>query len=358
MRRRQRRRPNRGRTRQREANETSNEGTSSQPIHVISGGVEIPTSSSLSAALKRKTPLAVASASSTSSSSPATPPPQVSRQSPSPPSPPRDEFNFPPLLPNGSITTATAAFSLPPSVPSASPPPPPPSPFHQPAAAMREQEAISRQDHAYAQQAPLDDNILADLPPLEEILRARVRTVTHIPKAARRDWSKVFAKTLSGIINEPSSKPRWRLLLLVAKCLLAAPARGGKRHQHQLAAIVKGRVERWRKGEISALWKEVTAPEDRPQRRGRQRQPPPTAPSQGDFNRCRCHRLVQEGQFSRGVQALTSRGIDQSSSSAYNAMVDKHPYASLPPKSSEPSPTPTPLTTDQVKKGVLSFCRP
>ena len=213
-------------------------------------------------------------------------------------------------------------------------------------------------DHAYAQAPPpSSDSPPVDLPSLLDAMKSRITTVSHIPKAARNEWSKVVTGTLLGVLDNPTSDEHWCRLLLAAKCVLAVPARGGRRHQRQLASIIKERAEKFRRGEVGALWREISAPEETtPRRRGhRRKRAEPVEIPQDERNRRRCHRLVQDGQYSRGVQALVSRGIDQSSPSALSAMQEKHPHADLPPPPSAPPPPPLNLNRDQVVKAVFAF---
>ena len=99
-------------------------------------------------------------------------------------------------------------------------------------------------------------------------------------------------------------------------------------------------------------------PEDSVPQRQRGRRPQGSLPSDvplDERNRRRCLRLVETGgQFSRGVQALTSRGIDQSSPAAYAAMLEKHPQVAPPQAPSSIAPQSVSFETQQVVKAVFA----
>ena len=191
-----------------------------------------------------------------------------------------------------------------------------------------------------------------------DVMKTWIRTLSHVPKAAQTGWARLLTDLLWAVNNDPSNDAHYRLLMLAPACILNAPPRGGKSHQRQLASIITGRIARWRNGEISALWNEATSPQQPMRNNSRRKRAnlPSRSPEeeQAEANRRRCHRLVQDFQYSRGVQALTSRGIDQSSLAAYNAMVEKHPQRTLA-SSGEDLPPPLVISAEQVKSALLSF---
>ena len=211
----------------------------------------------------------------------------------------------------------------------------------------------SQNDHLYALPPPPDAFILPDhLPSLEEITRTKVNTMVFIPIGARNDVTRLFTEILYDVVRHPDAIPRWSLLLLMAKCILAAPPRGGRRHYKDQEKMVKERVRRWKAGEIFLLWGEAKAPPA--PTRGRRAQKI-VLPSQEEVNSRRCLRLVQAGQYSRAIQALLSRGLDQDSPAAAAAMADKHPFAPPPVISSEDLPPPPRFEAKDVRKAVFSF---
>ena len=65
---------------------------------------------------------------------------------------------------------------------------------------------------------------------------------------------------------------------------------------------------------------------------------------------------MEEGQYSRASQALSSCGIDQSSEEAREAMIVKHPQAELAETPVEDIEEPPPIINNSdVKKAIKSF---
>ena len=210
------------------------------------------------------------------------------------------------------------------------------------------------EDHLYARLPPVDDSVIPDgLPHLGEIMRTRVSTMTYIPKGARNEVSKLFAQLLFNVAEQPDVHPRWVLLMLAPKCILAALPRSGRRHHKDLEKKVRERIVLWKAGDIARLWMEASTPAK--PAKSRRRRVAETPPSQDEVNARRCLRLVQEGQYSRAVQALTSRGIDQESDAAREAMKEKHPAAPIPRTPSDIPPAPPPFNVQEIRKAILSF---
>ena len=216
---------------------------------------------------------------------------------------------------------------------------------------------IQGADHDYAlpPEAPAPPQ---NLPSLEDILRADFSTISYVPKAALTEWSRVLTDLLWAVSNNPEDVALHQLLLLAPSCILHTSARGGRKHQRQLAAVIKDRIGKWRNGQYLTLWTAANPPPETVRLRGRrskQNVRSRTAKEeQAQANQRRCHRLVQDFQYSRGVQALTSRGIDQSSHAAYQAMVEKHPQRPLIIPDPDP-PASLTLNVEQVKSALLSF---
>ena len=210
----------------------------------------------------------------------------------------------------------------------------------------------SQNDHLYALPPAPDSFVIPDhLPALEEVMRVRVNTIVFVPIGARNDVTRLFTELLYGAVQNPHAIPKWTLIFLAPKCLLAAPARGGRRHHKDLERLIKDRIRRWRDGDVAHLWAEVKTPP--PQ--GRRRAPKEAPPSQEEINSRRCLRLVQAGQYSRAINALVSRGLDQGSRAAIVAMSEKHPPAPVPSFRPDDLPLPPRFDTKEVRKAVFSF---
>ena len=94
------------------------------------------------------------------------------------------------------------------------------------------------------------------LPSLDVILKRFVPTIKNIPKGLRRLFAQCLAKSLAQAVwtNSISS---WTELLMLPKCTLCRPARGGRSHLSQRLAWTRGRLIRWVDGERSQLWEEM-----------------------------------------------------------------------------------------------------
>jgi hypothetical protein len=87
-----------------------------------------------------------------------------------------------------------------------------------------------------ASASALTGNGPCDLPPvlpsLDHIFQLRIPTLHHVPKAARVAWARVFGEAVRAICSEPTSEVVWVKFFMLAKCILANPPRGGRRHWH------------------------------------------------------------------------------------------------------------------------------
>ena len=65
--------------------------------------------------------------------------------------------------------------------------------------------------------------------------------------------------------------------------------------------------------------------------------------------------VVQNGQYSRAIQALTSRGLDQKSQAAMDAREEKHPHAPPPQMMPDDLPPSPRFDAKEVRQAVFSF---
>lgn len=210
-------------------------------------------------------------------------------------------------------------------------------------------------DH-YTRPAPLEELpfLPPDLPLLDEIFKTRVPTFRHVPKSSKNEWAKLFAEVTEAAAGNPGSVGLWTMLYMLPKCILFAPLRGRRMHFREMHKVIQERISLWRGGHIGQLWQQASSPS--PQRQSRKqsaRDKPP--PSQDDINARRCLRLLQDGQFSRAAQALSSSGIDFDSPAAYASMQDKHPQCPTAPTPSGLAPAAMTVTAKQVIQALKSF---
>ena len=91
------------------------------------------------------------------------------------------------------------------------------------------------------------------LPSLSDVQMQFVPTLKNIPKELRRLWAQCLTKAIAQTVwsnNETS----WTELLMLAKCTLCRPPRGGKSHLSHKLAWTQDRLQRWLAGERAELW--------------------------------------------------------------------------------------------------------
>ena len=145
----------------------------------------------------------------------------------------------------------------------------------------------------------------------------------------------------------------WVELLMLARCTLVAPSRGGARHSQQAALATKRRCQRWLDGERVELWEELA--EQRPQR---------SATAGGERSlaarQSRCCSLAAEGELARACAALTEPAPVPASLEALAELRDKHPAAAAPDLAAlgpaRPALVPE-FDAEAVIKAVRSFHR-
>ena len=100
---------------------------------------------------------------------------------------------------------------------------------------------------------------LPHLPNLDQVFSICGPLVKYVPKYCRHLWAEIIYRELNDVESRNNSIA-WTRLFMVAKCCLWQPrrTRGGRnRHKKQrLPAMVKYRLERWKCGDITNLWKD------------------------------------------------------------------------------------------------------
>ena len=194
-----------------------------------------------------------------------------------------------------------------------------------------------------------------DLPPYHIVHRTHIPTITHIPKGARVDWTRLLTNVCSRVASNPSNLANHILLSMLARVILPAgktPPHPGNTTQ---AAKIKERIRRWKIGEFRSLWDEAIATQKAPSRRGRKKQQQDEV-SQETRNAVRSSRLVKDGQYSRAAQALTSAGLAQKSRTTMATMQALHPQGPLvQPSDAELTIPSMRFSGEQVAKGIKTF---
>lgn len=84
----------------------------------------------------------------------------------------------------------------------------------------------------------------------EIMTAARAR---HVPHAARHLWGQVWMRALATVAHHNDSTS-WRELLMLPRCILHAPTRGGHRNNKAAAAYTLDKRQQWLQGERRSLW--------------------------------------------------------------------------------------------------------
>ena len=164
------------------------------------------------------------------------------------------------------------------------------------------------------------------LPSFESVLHVRVPTLRHVPKTSRNAWAGVVGDICQTIVSDPTDLGSWVKLFMLARCILANPSRGGRSHWRDTQKAVKTRIAKWKAGQLSELWDGILAENNRLNNLIQKRS---NSPVPANIHRAR--RAVEDGQFRKAIQILSSAGIAPSSSDVYDAMLSKHPQSAPPP---------------------------
>ena len=137
---------------------------------------------------------------------------------------------------------------------------------------------------------------------------------------------------------------------MLARCILANPSRGGRSHWRDTQKAVKTRIAKWKAGQLSELWDGILAENNRLNNLIQKRS---NSPVPANIHRAR--RAVEDGQFRKAIQILSSAGIAPSSSDVYDAMLSKHPQSAPPPIPSTPVPPAVRVSELDVVRALQSF---
>ena len=173
-------------------------------------------------------------------------------------------------------------------------------------------------------------------------------------KGARDAWAETFGDTLSTICRDPSDLDSWHKFFMLCSCILASPARGGRRSWRETVKLVKSRLRQWQAGDIQELWSDVLVAEDK---LSRQWKKPNKAPQETlqRTNARRARSAVEEGQYRKVIQALCSEGLAPPSTAFLEEMLAKHPQVSPPQIPLDPVPLSADISEGDVLRALKSF---
>ena len=170
-----------------------------------------------------------------------------------------------------------------------------------------------------------------DLPTMEEAHRTHIPTYIHPPKAARSEFTRQLTEVWRQIHTTPDDARVWILEYMFCRAILPAGRGPRQGDSYSQAKQVKDRLRRWGRGEYRALWDEAVQLTKVPPRARRQRrrtgEPEVVEKAQVEKNAERAAKLAQEGQYTRGLQTLTSHGMADNSRATVEQMRAKHPQA-------------------------------
>ena len=109
---------------------------------------------------------------------------------------------------------------------------------------------------------------------------------------------------MSSVVSSPDDTSLWSRLFMLAKCVLASPAAGHKLRWREILCRVRSRLQRWSDGEVAELWAEAQEDGHSLFKRAEL-----ARPSVATNNIRRAKQAVQDGQYSKAIQALTSNGL-------------------------------------------------
>ena len=96
---------------------------------------------------------------------------------------------------------------------------------------------------------------------------------------------------------------------MLPQCALYCSAGGWKHSWRDTLKSVRARIKRWREGDWVGLWSEVKKVKEGLSCRKRQRKV--SSESLRAANARRARRAIEEGQYKKAIQALTSCGLAQ-----------------------------------------------
>ena len=186
----------------------------------------------------------------------------------------------------------------------------------------------------------------------EWIATASIFPIKRIPKGVRLLWADTLVKVLRGILNTPSDDRRWRLLFALPKLCLRLPKRGGrkKRKVFEATPFIAEKLRRALAGDWMSLWEETSESGKRKKRE--------TASDGSMFGvRERVVSLVEEGQFTKAVQALNSAGIFKLDEDIIEKLKAKHPIGKGLTETEAAAEESAQFDIEEVKAAISSFGR-
>ena len=144
------------------------------------------------------------------------------------------------------------------------------------------------------------------IPSLDSIFELKLPTLQHVPKGARDVWVDLLSSICSSIARDTADLVLWSKFLMLPRCVLSSPVNGGRTHWREVQRLVKSRIQRFQAGEFSDLWSEALIESDK---YSCKRNPKKSSIPLSKINASRAWRAVEEGQYRKAIQALSSSGL-------------------------------------------------
>ena len=193
------------------------------------------------------------------------------------------------------------------------------------------------------------------LPSLEAIFRVNLPSLHHVPKGARAEWARLLGDSLSSVNENLTDLDAWSKFFMLPRCILSSPIRGGRTHWRETLKLVRLHIRKWRDGDILYLWAKAIEDEVCRSRWLRKRGKKTPRHQLRRANAKHARRAVEEGQFKKAIQALSSGGLAPTSPEVMKEMLAKHPQfprPAIPPLQCPPAPT---FSVELVLKALKSF---
>ena len=118
---------------------------------------------------------------------------------------------------------------------------------------------------------------------------------------------------------------------------------------------MKSRIRRWQAGDFSELWDETLAEANKHSRKKKKTHKKPPLETLRKANARRARRAVEDGQYRKAIQSLSSGGLANVTSEVLEEMLAKHPKAPPPTIPPDPTPHPPTISEQEVLKALKSF---
>lgn len=134
---------------------------------------------------------------------------------------------------------------------------------------------------------------------------------------------------------------------MLPKCILLSPTVSGPRDWKETLCLVRERLRLWSQGTLSDLWEGVLKEADKV---GVSSNSPTD-----EVNLRRSRSAVENGQYRKAIQALSSRGLAPDNDETYQSLLDLHPQSLPPTLPSSQAPPSATFSSSIVLAAIDSF---